>query len=348
VVALAALENVAVESKTAVRVQLRISRAIKGQAAPPTLTATLVLSPQMAARELREQDLMPKTRAEAIGLWFLSEKEGAFQVLPLASGNFIIWDEVFLPLPIYDLRDPAAVIPGLTPLGDGVRQTVLAALVESFLSSPSPRGTLRAIVTVSLNQEDRQDSLAAADVLIASASPEHQILGLEAALRLGSDEVLPLLARKVEALRPHRMFPGVLFALGTEYKPNGEASVAPLLQLTSMHLGTADFDAAVASALRKIGTRAIVPAMVELLDSPDQTAQLHAAHFLSEYALFADANGDLSPIKPGGGRPVGPWGTDATQANMPSRDSTRTPQEYAAFWKAWWAENKARLGFTGP
>ena len=53
VVALAALENVAVESKTAVRVQLRISRAIKGQAAPPTLTATLVLSPQMAARELR-------------------------------------------------------------------------------------------------------------------------------------------------------------------------------------------------------------------------------------------------------------------------------------------------------
>ncbi|HSW49781.1 MAG TPA: hypothetical protein VLH09_06370, partial [Bryobacteraceae bacterium] len=100
--------------------------------------------------------------------------------------------------------------------------------------------------------------------------------------------------------------------------------------------------------LRKIGTRAIVPAMVEFLDSQDPTAQLHAARFLSDYALFADAKGKVPVLEPGRGRTFGPWRTEAVHEYTPSRDSTKTPQEYAGFWKSWWAENKAKLGFTGP
>jgi hypothetical protein len=347
VVAVATIEDVAVEAKVAVRVRLRISYTIKGQPMPLLLTAELAPSPMMAASSMRPQDMIPKTRAKAIGLWFLRENDGVFQVLPLGWGDFI-FEDVYLPLPSTELPEPAAVIPGLGASGRRSHQLVLAALINSYLSSPDSSSDLRNLVVSSLqDKEGRQDSIAAAKALIASDSADHQILGLEAALRLGSDEALPLLAEKAPALQSHRMFSGVLFALGTEYKPNGEASIASLRQLAALHLSGVNFDATVAAALRKIGTKAVVPAMVELLDSQDPTAQLHAAHFLSEYALFADANGNI-PVSTGPGRVAGPWGTDATQAHMPSRDSPMTAQEYTAFWKWWWAENKTKLGFPGP
>ena len=347
VVAVATIEDVAVEAKATVYVRLRISSTIKGRAVPALLTAELAPSPMMAAGAMRPQDMMPKTPDRAVGLWFLKEKDGVFQVLPLGWGDFI-WEEVYLPLPSSALPDPAAVIPGLGSPGSSSHRLVLAALVNSYLTSPEPNGYLRNLVVTSLqDKDDRQNSLAASKALIASDSPDHQILGLEAALRLGSDEALSLLAEKASALQSHRLFPAVMFALGTEYKPNGEASIAPLRQLAALHTSGINFDAPVAAALRKIGAKAVVPAMVELLDSQDSTAQLHAAHFLSEYALFADANGNI-PVSTGPGRVPGPWGTDATQAHMPSQDSTMTAQDYAAFWKWWWAENKAKLGFPGP
>ncbi len=218
--------------------------------------------------------------------------------------------------------------------------------MDAYLSTPNP-GTLRDIMVASLNSEHLEDSLATAKVLLASDSPDHQILALWAMLRLAPDNALRLLAEKAPALQSHRVFPILSFVLSTEYKPNGEASIAPLRQLAAaLRTSGVNFDVPVAAALRKIGTKAVVPAMVELLDSQDPTAQLHAARFLSEYALFADANGNI-PASSGPGRVAGPWGTDVTQAHMPSRDSIMTAQDYAAFWKRWWAENKTKLGFPG-
>jgi hypothetical protein len=347
IIVVATLESVTPQSQSLVNAQLRVIRVVKGGSLGPLLAADLVPSPMMRTNALRLQDLAPQRLIGATGLWFIKKSAGTYHLLPLATGDFV-WGDVPLRLESPELPAPDAVIPGLAGSVNPTGRLVLAALVHSYLSSATPRGTLRDLVAASLNdKEDRQDSLAAAKVLIASSSPDHQILGLAAALRLGSDEALPLLAEKAPALQSHQMFPSLVFALSTEYKPNGEASIAPLRQLAAQHMGGVNFDAAVAAALRKIGTKAVVPALVELLDSQDPTAQLHAAHFLSEYALFADANGNI-PAPTGPGHVAGPWGTEATQAHMPSRDSTMTAQEYAAFWKSWWAENKTKLGFPGP
>ncbi len=346
VIAVARVESATVQDKTSIRIQFRLLRTIKGSPAATVITAELVASKAMVAAAVDPQNMAPKARIGTVGLWFLKADGDSFGVLPLGWGDYS-WDDIFSQLPSPELPEPSVVIPGLASNGTRGYQLALAALVSAYFAS-HPLGRMRTVLAASLQDKDhREDSLAVAKILIASASPDQQAVGLECGLRLGSDEILPLLAEKAPALRSHRMFQMVMFALGTEYKPNGEASIAPLRRLAAAHLG-GEFDAAVASALRKIGTKAIVPAMVEFLDSPDPTAQLHAAHFLSEYALFADAAGNIPALKPGQGRTVGPLMTEATQANMPSRDSTKTAQEYAAFWKSWWAENKARLGFTGP
>ncbi len=345
-IVVASIEDVASATRSAVDIRLRIARTIKGETPPSVLTVELKPSPMMSINAQRPEDVLPGSMVDTAGIWFLQRQGAGFRVLPLATGDFVD-DEVFLRLRSPQIPEPAAVIPDLPAAGDPVHQRVLAALVDMYLSTPEPAGTLRDMVAASLGKEWLQDSLAAARVLLRSASAHHQVLGLLTMLRLGSDDALPLLAERAAALRSHRMFPAITFALGTEYRPNGESSIAPLLQLTSMHLGATDFDAAVASALRKIGTKAIVPAMIEFLDSQDPTAQLHAARFLSDYALFADAHGNVPVLKPGQGRTFGPWRTEAVHEYTPIRDSTKTPQEYAAFWKGWWAENRAKLGFAG-
>ncbi|MFB3778248.1 MAG: hypothetical protein ACE141_11575 [Bryobacteraceae bacterium] len=347
VVAVATIEDVAAETKATVRIRLRIASVIRGETAPLVLTAELTPSPMMSRYALSPQDLVPRSIIGATGIWFLKERDGTFQVLPLATGDFT-GNEMFLQLRSTEVPPPDAVIPGLAESGDRIHQRLLAALMDSYLSTPSPAGSLRDIMAASLDGEDLQDSLAAARVLIASSAADHQILGLWTMLRLGADDALALLAEKAPALQSHRMFSFLGFVLSTQYMPNGEASIGPLRQLASLHLGSADFDAAVASALRKIGTKAIVPAMVEFLDSQDPTAQLHAARFLSEYAMFADAEGNIPVLKPGEGRKFGPWRTDAALEYSPSRDSPKTAQEYAAYWKSWWAANRANLGFTIP
>lgn len=347
IIAVATLEDATAEAKSVMHMHLRIIRTARGVAVPSLLTAELVPSPMMAAMALKPQDLVPKSLIGATGLWFLKEDNGLYHVLPLASGDFDL-EQVFLPLSSPELPDPAKIIPGLTGFGDSISRLVLAALVDSCLSSPSPLPISRNFLWASLDQEaNRQDALAAASALIASKSEDHHIIGLVAAIRLGSDSALSLLAQEAAVLQPHRWFTFINGALELDYRPTSESSIAPLRQLAGLRLEGASFDAAVAAALQKIGTKAVLPAMVGLLDSADPRAKLRAARFLSDFALFADSSGNVPVLAPGEGRTVGPWATDATRLYTPGRQPALTTEDYVSFWKSWWAENRVKLGFTG-
>jgi hypothetical protein len=274
-------------------------------------------------------------------------------VVPLGTGDFI-FDQAFLILPTSELPDPASVITSLPASSGNAREAVMAALVNSYLSSTNPNVHLRDLVLVSLvrnmarfdSEEDRQLATAAAKALIGSKLPDRKIVGLVSGIRLGDESAFSSLAQEAAALESERLFPLIAFALGTEYRPNGEASIEPLRQLIGLHLKDGNFDAAVAGALSKIGTKAVLPAMVSLLDSEISGAVLVAARFLSDYTLFADAKGAIPVLGPGEGRIKGPWATPATRAFSPGAQSSLTPHDYAFFWKAWWVEYRVKLGFT--
>ncbi|HEX5432058.1 MAG TPA: hypothetical protein VFW83_08835 [Bryobacteraceae bacterium] len=131
-------------------------------------------------------------------------------------------------------------------------------------------------------------------------------------------------------------------AIGLYYKPHNESSISVLKQLVDLHSSAPGLDDAVASALRKIGTKDIVPVVAELLDSQDPQAQLRAASFFGFYSLFADAKGDVVQ----GNLVKGPFATADTRQYTPRSGSSLTPSQYASFWKTWWLQNSSRLGFA--
>jgi hypothetical protein len=340
VVAVATLEGVTAETKLVMHAQLRISGTIKGRVVRLLVTADLVPSQMMATNAPEPRYLVPTKLIGTTGLWFLKESGGVYEVLPLASGDYT-WGEVFLPLPSSELPDPTTMIPNMVASADTTTKLVWAALLYSYQSSPS---RTEDILMASLYNSRRSEALAVVEALISSQSTEVRIIGLAAGVDLGSDDALAVLAREAPTLQTHPKFPRITGALLMGYKPNGESSIAPLRKLTALHLNSIRFDEAVASALSKIGTKAVLPAMVELLDSPDRNARLRAARFFGEYTLFADAKGDMP--NPNNLRPVGPWANSATRLHIPSSSSPMTADEYASFWKTWWNQNRAKIGFT--
>lgn len=80
--------------------------------------------------------------------------------------------------------------------------------------------------------------------------------------------------------------------------------------------------------------------MALLLDSPDPQAQPRADWFFGYYTLFADAGGNIL-----GTQVIGPLSSSATRQNMARSKSSLPVAQYTTFWKAWWSQNRASLGF---
>jgi hypothetical protein len=75
------------------------------------------------------------------------------------------------------------------------------------------------------------------------------------------------------------------------------------------------------------------------LDSPDAAARLAAAQFFYFYSALARPDGEIRQT--GGPRPF--W-TETTRQYVPSIGSV-FPEQYVAWWKGWWLENRGKLGF---
>jgi hypothetical protein len=322
-------------------VGLQMVQTIKGRV-PSDITASLAPSPVMSVHAASPNDLAaPAGWRGRIGLWFLRESNGNYQVLPLATGNYT-WTDAFLPLPAEGIPDPLTLIPGLAQSNaPPVERLLLSALVSWYQSLPDPTFIDDDRLLSSLYGANPGDALAVANSLRGSLRESHRVVGLQAAVSLGSDDALSALAAEAAALRWHRKFPAIADALRSMYRPDGEKSILALHRLVASHSDLPGLDAAAGVALKKIGTKAVLPAMVELLDSRDPEAQLRAIAFLADFAMFSDAAGNL----PGPGV-EGPFAA-ATAAYNPSRGATLTAEEYVKVWKAWWADNKATLGFTG-
>jgi hypothetical protein len=101
---------------------------------------------------------------------------------------------------------------------------------------------------------------------------------LTAAIRLGSLDALSTVAQRTEELRSNPKWLRITDAIHNYFKPEG-AAIAPLQQIAALRSDIPGLDAAAGSALQKVGTKDVLPAMALMLDTHDPQAQLTAAAF---------------------------------------------------------------------
>jgi len=317
-----------------INTQLQVLQTLKGQ-----LPLGIVVVDVIPSRTLADSGAMPANMAGRTGLWFLRESTGEWQVLARAKGDFVRWEDYSLPLPNATPISPSSVVPGFAGANASADQLVLAAMVERYESLPHP-GALDDLDVVDLGMWKRADALAVVDVLRGSPKKDIQAIGLAAAIRLGVDDALTALAGEATFLQDSSKFFEIIYALNNFYMPNGEASIAPLQALIAARLNVPGLDLAAGTALQRIRTKNVLPAMALLLDSTDPQAELRAVSFFVRFTVFAQADGSI----PDSG-PIGPFWTRETQTYQPGRNSPLKTADLVSFWKSWWLSHKAQLGF---
>ncbi|HCC56536.1 MAG TPA: hypothetical protein DEQ47_04615, partial [Solibacterales bacterium] len=275
--------------------------------------------------------VLPNSLVGQTGIWFLSESGSGYQVIPTETGR-ILPNDVFLPV-----SDSLAA----AGLSGTTEYQLLQYLVGWYrsLSNPTVRDDMKCLTSLQSQSTSPEASLAAANSLIGSPAVASQIIGLAAAIGLGSDSAVAALSTSLHVVSKNPKFYLITGALATSYQPHGVGSISVLKQIIDQHSAVPGIDAAVGAALSKIVVKQTLPVMAELLNSSDPTAQLRAASFFGLFTLFADSNGNVS-----GGGPEGPLASDETRLYTPRRDSGVSPQQYSQFWRGWWAEHHTLLG----
>ena len=316
------------------KTQLQVSQIIKGELPSTTTFVDVVPSTSMAANPAVPAALVGRT-----GLWFLKRTNGGWRVLPRLTGEYASWDGYSLPLPDSSPISPSLLSPGVPDHGNSCDRFVLAAMLRWYTSLLHPERLDDGDV-VDLAKWNRADALTFINALEASPKQNVQVLALAASIRLGADDALAALARKAVSFRGNPKFYEVTYALNNFYQPNGESSIAPLQALIGARLNVPGLDLAAGTALYRIRTKNVLPAMALLLDSPDPNAQLRAVSFFVLFTVFGQADGSMPQTGP-----VGPFWTSDAQAHQAGSNSRFKAPELVSFWKSWWAIHKAQLGF---
>lgn len=311
-----------------VTVQLGITEYLKGQT--PSLE-TVASIPARGTKALGPMT-MPSSAVGTTGIWFLKTTDGGYQILPRNRISYHYGD---LYLPLTDASLPA----GTSTLDDKLvdylirwYQSLPAPGMNdnfAFLSTFEPRGS-----------QGRSPQQVVSDVapLLQSSAESRQLTGLIAALRVGSLSAMQIFMANMQAMSSTPRFFDVIMAIG--FYPKDASWIPVLRQLAEIHTTVAGVDGAGIAALSKIGTKAVLPVMIEFLDSKDTAAQLAAASWLARYALLANAEGEI-----GDSAPIGPFWTAQTEEFMPGAKPSLRVDQYTSFWKSWWSRNSAKLGF---
>lgn len=275
------------------------------------------------------------------GVWFFRQVDGKYTVLPLFQGAFS-GRELFIPVSGADFAS--------TTTGSPIHQ-VLVYQLRWYQSLKNPTPTQDELLLKSLHESDNEDSIDVITTMRSSVAMNLHALGLAAAIHRGSPEAVISLSDEINLLKSNPRFSKVLESVEGFPPVQTSAAVSAFQRLIQANPGISKVDVACARALVRIGNsttggnsslpgKAVLPALVDLLDSTSAEARFLAIRFLTFFTTFADATGSF----PGTGV-MGPFATDDTKLNTPRSDSVLSVDQYAAFWKVWWAQNRAQLGY---
>ncbi len=260
-------------------------------------------------------------------MWLLKAGDSGYEIVPVEHATHSATG-LFLPdpVPFSDAQRPVAL--------DSVLMAYEVRWIQSAdLNTNTHRdeAIYAAFGPVLQARPNQAHVLAAVAPLLASSSPGQHAIGLVIALRAESADAMTQVVDEISTLRSNPRFDEIMFAIGAypvQGVPGSKSPqwIAPIARLIAMP-EIPGMDASLAGALYRIGTPETWPLIAAVLDSKDPTAQTIAVRTIAMRVPRAMANEETHRFYPG----------------MPG--SPAPVAEQVEFWKAWWIQNRAALGF---
>jgi hypothetical protein len=309
-------------------VQLRLGQVLSGQPSSSTVIATLAEKCYSGGSGPGHTCVSTTGMVGLTGLWLLKAGDSGYQIVPVQRVTY---------------KAAGLFLPGLLLLSDAPPpedlDSVLLAYEVKWIQSLDGQALSEDLTIYNVfgpstrTQPNQEHVLAAIAPLLASHLPWQHAMGLVIALQAESADAMAHVVNEISTLRLNPRFSEIMFAIGA-YPTGGVPGsnspqwIAPISQLITMYPEIPGMDASLAGALYRIGTPETWPLIAAVLDSKDPTAQMIAVRTIAMRVPRAMARAETQQFYPG----------------MPG--SPGSTGEYVEFWKAWWTQNRAALGFT--
>jgi hypothetical protein len=283
--------------------------------------------------------------ATGTGIWFLKSAAGGWSFLPVTWGS-VTFDMTYFPAPMTSLPGVYAYS-ATAPVQDKVASE-LAAAIEAWDGSFKPqfddllRGDLENLKSPVIRTLDER--------LAASSSARQQILGLDELIIGGDASALAKAVASDASFSKYGQERGkLLFAIRELFRSTDPAAIATLGQTAESTSAALDLRRVAAHALAAIHTTAALPYLATLLDDPDSILRVEGIGGIGAFAnsLPMQTPADTASLAYLQFPASGPYKTEDTMAHFVMGPKAIGSNEsfYLSFWKAWWQQNRASLGF---
>ena len=325
-----------VQSGAALSFKLQVDRVIKGD---PTVAGTPI-AVEWASMDHPGPPALGPPEVGGNGLWFLQRSSSGWELLPAMRGG--AFEGTYIPEPLGAISSAYAYSPSAA-LSDKVASEIGAALEAANGGGAELAGMynlldeLRSPVIQLLYSR-----------LSASVSTNQRILGLSGLIRGGSATALGAAIEIASSLGAYPLESGVLFeSVRNEFRSTDSTSVGILGQIaTAPTCPSQPLREAAARALVAIHTQQALPYLAALLDDSDPNLRSEGIGGLGSFAngLSVQTTASVPSLSYLQRPPSAPYMTKATIANFALGPAAATDARLS-FWKAWWLQNRAALGY---
>lgn len=329
----------ATQSGTVVDLSILVSRVIKGDTA---LAGRPIAAHWMSGR-LDTMVSGGRVDVSGSGIWFLQQAANGWRVLPVVQGN-VEFNGLYFPtssgpvLNAYAYSQTASVV-------DKLASEIGAAIehgngygFQLYATQTAVLDELKSPIWGLLYQR-----------MANSTSAERKILGLSGLIRAGNASALAAAAPIASSLGDHPAQGILLLSIRDFFRATDPDSVAAVGRATTDFSQSTAFREAAAHALAAIHTAAALPFLATLLDDPNQNLRIEAIGGMAAFAngLAVQTSAGVPSLAHLQLPSSAPYKTAETVAHLALGRQAIAPNEasYLSFWKAWWAQNRASLGY---
>jgi hypothetical protein len=278
------------------------------------------------------------------GIWFLFKSGQTWGVIPVVQGAIDL-SMTYYPSPSSPILSAYAYDPNTSvqdkfaaELGSGIEATGSSALQYNFLFESGLLDSLQSAV-ISLLYER----------LAGSIDTRKRLLGLGGLIRQGDIAALESAAQTASTDQSNTAEGALLTSIRVWFRNTDPKAVAVLGDAaTNTSNGNMAFRQAAAHALAAIHNSSALPFMALLLDDPDLSLRVEAVGGMGSFAngLAVQTQAGIPSLAHLQFPAVSAYKTPETVAHFAlGRTISDNESSYVPFWKSWWSQNRAALGY---
>jgi len=318
---------------------LKVVRVLKGQLASGQITVNF-----RGPITLGLSGVSLIQAASGDGIWFLKQVPGGWELVPVIQNGPFGWSYYPASVSSSGPNGPFSYSPTAS-----VQDKLASELAEAIINNDGTNPQMWSLLSSAIDGLNAPITSQIYQQLAASPAIDNEMIGLAGLIRTESISAFSSAVALAPTFPTTIAWQTLFDTIHERYRPTDSISVAVLGRAaTDKSDPNIQFRFAAAHALARVHTKDALPYLATLMDDSNQELRTEGIGGLGAFALGLPVQTPASiPSMSYLQRSSTPYRNAETEANFTYSPFAIKKNEaaYLTFWKKWWTQNKASIGF---